>query len=305
MPDQTITYDDFEKSLELAGIEIIIPAEDDDEPPEGIGASGFTPRKTAPSATNPYYLKKGYGGYNRCILINSKTGSCLPNCVGYAFGRYLEIGGKTANSKLPTCNAEDWLATAKANGLSTGNAPRPGDVIVWKSGALGNGKDGCGHVAVVEEIDNEGAILVSQSNYGGTRFFLTKHLPPYDILGQTFIGFIHNQYYEGMWKKNSKGWWYEYPDGSYPKSCWKDIDGKTYHFDAKGYMQTGWIKEDGKWYFLSTHKNSTEGMLIKSKMIFRKGKFNFLGKNGEMFIGDHTVPVHFNKDGALEAEVFE
>lgn len=108
-----------------------------------------------------------------------------------------------------------------------------------------------------------------------------------------------------MWKKNSKGWWYEYPDGSYPKSCWKDIDGKTYHFDAKGYMQTGWIKEDGKWYFLSTHKNSTEGMLIKSKMIFRKGKFNFLGKNGEMFIGDHTVPVHFNKDGALEAEVFE
>lgn len=303
MPEQTITYDDFEQSLKQDGIEIIIP-EEDEELPEGVGASGYSPRLTAPSTTNPYYLKNGYGGYNKCILITGK--SCLPNCVGYAYGRTLEIGGKTANAKLPTCNAEDWLATAKANGMATGNAPRLGSVIVWKSGNLWNGKDGCGHVAVVEDIDKEGRITVSQSNYGGTRFFLTKHYPPYNITGQTFIGFIHNPYIGGKneWKKDSKGWWYQYADGTYAKG-WATINGKDYYFNDNGYMQTGWILYKKTWYFLSTKSGSEEGMLIKSKMIKWKGKYYFLGKQGEMFVGDHNIPVHFDKSGALTAEEYK
>ena len=195
MPDkdeQIIILDDFEKSLKEAGIEVIIPDQDDDNPQIGIGAVGYTPRKTAPSYTNPYYLKEGRGGYNRCILISGN--SCLPNCVGYAHGRALEIGGSTGNAKLPTCNAEDWFAVAKANGLKTGSKPKRGATIVWRSGNFWNGYDGCGHVGTVEEVYADGSILVSQSNYGGTRFFLTTHKPPYDIFGQHFVGFIYNPY---------------------------------------------------------------------------------------------------------------
>ena len=44
------------------------------------------------------------------------------------------------------------------------------------------------------------------------------------------------------WKKNSKGWWYQNADGSYPKNQWKTIGNKWYHFDATGYMQTGWMQ---------------------------------------------------------------
>ena len=51
------------------------------------------------------------------------------------------------------------------------------------------------------------------------------------------------------WKKNSHGWWYQNPDGSYPANAWQQIDGKWYHFDAKGYMQTGWQQINGKWYW--------------------------------------------------------
>ncbi|MCR4837828.1 MAG: metallophosphoesterase [Eubacterium sp.] len=57
----------------------------------------------------------------------------------------------------------------------------------------------------------------------------------------------------GTWHKNSRGWWYAYPDGSYAKSCWLQLKGVWYHFDAVGYMQTGWLKIGGKWYFLAAN----------------------------------------------------
>ena len=314
--DQVITYDDFEQSLKQEGIEIVIPEQDDENPPEGIGASGYTPRKTAPSYSNPYYLKAGRGGYNRCILISGN--SCLPNCVGYAYGRTLEIGGATSNAKLPTCNAEDWLAVAKANGLKTGKTPKVGAVIVWRSGNLWNGNDGCGHVAVVEEVHADGSILVSQSNYGGTRFFLTTHKPPYNIFGQTFLGFIYNPYTtegKAMWKQNKTGWWYEHADGSYTTNGWEKINGKWYHFNADGYMQTGWIQDKGKWYFLEESGAMRTGWInSKSKWYFlgsdgamltgwvnTGGKWYYLGSDGAMLTGEQAVKAYFNStSGALE-----
>lgn len=35
----------------------------------------------------------------------------------------------------------------------------------------------------------------------------------------------------GSWKGGAGAWWYQYGDGSYLKSCWKDIDGARYYFD--------------------------------------------------------------------------
>ena len=46
---------------------------------------------------------------------------------------------------------------------------------------------------------------------------------------------VEKTYTEG-WKQDSTGWWYQYSDGSYPKSCWKKINGKDYYFKADGYM---------------------------------------------------------------------
>ena len=311
-PDQTITYDDFEKSLEHDGIEIVIP-EEEEELPEGVGASGYSPRTTAPSATNPYYLKAGRGGYNRCILISGN--SCLPNCVGYAFGRALEIGGRTANDKLPTCNAEDWYSVAKSNGLSVGSTPKLGATIVWRSGNFWNGNDGCGHVGTVEEIYSDGSILVSQSNYGGTRFYLTTIRPPYNIYGQSFVGFIYNPYYTGeaMWKQNKTGWWYDNGDGTWPANCWQKINNRWYHFNAEGYMQTGWIKDKNVCYYLDSSGAMLTGWqkinnkwyyldssgAMKTGWINYKGKWYYCNSDGAMLTGTHTVTAKFNSDGEL------
>ena len=64
------------------------------------------------------------------------------------------------------------------------------------------------------------------------------------------------------WQEDSHGWWYQYTDGSYPKSCWKTINGKDYYFKADGYMAVNeyikasdyettkkiyWVNEKGEW----------------------------------------------------------
>ena len=57
---------------------------------------------------------------------------------------------------------------------------------------------------------------------------------------------------KGTWKKDENGWWYQNPDGTYPKNQWKQINGKWYHFDANGYMQTGWYQEGSTYYYLKS-----------------------------------------------------
>lgn len=135
----------------------------------------FIPRLTAPSLTDPRFVNYNRGGISICIVMDEKTGSTLPNCVGYAHGRLLEILGATkVNWKIPACNAEDWYYQARQNGMQVGQTPKLGAVCVWRAGNLKDGSDGAGHVAVIEEIKENGDIVVSQSAYMGTLFYTTE-----------------------------------------------------------------------------------------------------------------------------------
>ena len=152
----------------------------------------FTPRLTAPSGTNKYYINTANGGYNKCIIINKSTGSCLPNCVGYAYGRFMEEAGRTSCA-LSRANAENWYGYT-ADGYKRGSKPKLGAVLCWRRGQANNGSDGAGHVAIVEKIEGN-KITVSQSAYGGTRWFLSTYtIDKYDHNGLIFQGFIYNPY---------------------------------------------------------------------------------------------------------------
>ena len=147
----------------------------------------YKPRLSAPSATDKNYIKTTHNGYNYCI--NIKNGSCLPNCVGYAWGRWRELLGKYHN--LSRGNAENWWANTK-DGYLRSQTPQLGSVVCWRAGQVKNSNDGCGHVAIVEAIAPDGTITCSESNYGGSRFNVRKVKKPYNI-GNTlkFQGFIH------------------------------------------------------------------------------------------------------------------
>ncbi|EES51215.1 cell wall-binding protein [Clostridium botulinum] len=49
------------------------------------------------------------------------------------------------------------------------------------------------------------------------------------------------------WKQNNTGWWYT-QSSSYAIG-WTQIDEKWYFFDSSGYMNTGWIEDNGNWYY--------------------------------------------------------
>lgn len=146
----------------------------------------YKPRLTEPATNSKYWLHTSKGGYNKCILI--KGSSCLPNCVGYAWGRWYELLGK--EPKLSRRNAENWYGYTK-DGYKRGNTPKLGAVICFRKGKVENSSDGAGHVAVVEEIKDKGVIIVSQSSYGGKRFTTRTLKPPYSYNGLTFQGFIY------------------------------------------------------------------------------------------------------------------
>lgn len=155
----------------------------------------FTKRLTAPSSTDKHYIHYTKGGYNTCIIVNESTGSVMPNCVGYAQGRLLEILQMTkVNWSLPACNAEDWYDKAQENGFQVGQTPKLGAVVCWRAGSTHNGADGAGHVAVVEEIKSNGDIVVSNSAWNGTNFYtktVTKASGYMYSSSRPLVGFIY------------------------------------------------------------------------------------------------------------------
>ena len=141
--------------------------------------SDFTPYLTAPSSTDKNWIHTSKGGYNQCILISGN--SCIPNCVGYAWGEWRKRLGK--DPKLSKGNANTFWGYK--DGYDRTQFPRLGSIICWDDGKYG-------HVGVVEKYDKTtGNITVAQSAYGGLRFYTTEVAPPYNYGKYTLQGFIH------------------------------------------------------------------------------------------------------------------
>ena len=152
----------------------------------------FVPRLNAPSGNNKYYIKTTHGGYNRCIVIDPVTGSVLPNCVGYAWGRF-EESADIKDCRLSTGNAENWFGFT-GDGYKRGQEPKLGAVICWRKGQAGVASDGAGHVGVVEKIEGD-IVTISMSAYKGTRWYLRTFIKgKYSYNNLIFQGFIYNPY---------------------------------------------------------------------------------------------------------------
>lgn len=115
----------------------------------------------APDPTDPSYInwKTQSDGeiYNKCSEI--ENGSVLPNCVGYAWGRFMEILGDTPT--LSTNSPRYWWD--HDDGYERGQEPKPGAVIVWKR--VVNNVEEDGHVAIVEKVNADGTIITSESAF--------------------------------------------------------------------------------------------------------------------------------------------
>lgn len=105
------------------------------------------------------------------------------------------------------------------------------------------------------------------------------------------------------WQSNKQGYWYETHNGDYYKDCWKSIEGKYYHFDKDGYMNTGWYQDnDGTWYYMGLSGDMQKGWQ------FVNGQWYYLRTdNGAMLQGWQKINnkwYFLNSDGSMRTGWF-
>ncbi len=148
-----------------------------------FAGSSYVPRTTAPASNNSYY----YGSKN--IFYTSGYG--MPNCTAYAYGRAYELLG--SKPSLCTGNAGQWYSyNAKHNFYKYGSTPKLGAIACWD-----NYDSNQGHVAVVEKVNSDGTILISESHWRGTVFdtrTIKSNSSNY-LTSKRFLGYI----YIGNW----------------------------------------------------------------------------------------------------------
>lgn len=161
--------------------------------------SSFKMRTSKPENGNKYYNTKSNGGYSDAIKGNSKhrDAGCdvLPNCVGYAYGRFNEIGEYGCCKYLRPTNAENFIQYRGK--LKYGMEPKVGSCMVWQKGDTLSGDDGAGHVAIVEKVIGPGEVYTSESGWSSSKPFWNQIRRKGDgNWGQNnkykFLGFIYN-----------------------------------------------------------------------------------------------------------------
>lgn len=133
--------------------------------------SNYEPRLSAPNSSISYY--------SRVSNIYFQTGHGMPNCVAYAYGRIYEMNGE--KPKFTRGSAGDWWFINKNNGYYTyGSEPKLGAVACWSN-----------HVAVVERINDNGSVTLSESHWGGRYFDTVTYSNLSSHYGQRFYGYIY------------------------------------------------------------------------------------------------------------------
>ena len=124
--------------------------------------SSFWERTSAPSTGDANFTNNNYGGNSPCVLGYPQwwTGSTLSNCVGYAYGRWLEMGAGSDAAVRGMSNAPSYIMRTKSEYISS--TPNRGAAVLFTQPiALYD----TGHIAIVENYDDT-YIYCSESNYG-------------------------------------------------------------------------------------------------------------------------------------------
>ena len=133
--------------------------------------SNYVPRFNAPNSSIPYYSSK--------LNYYFQTGTGMPNCVAYAYGRVYEMNGE--KPLITHGDASDWFFINQRGGFyEYGSKPKLGAVACWSN-----------HVAVVERINSDGSVTFSESHWGGGYFNTVTYSNVYDHYGQRFYGYIY------------------------------------------------------------------------------------------------------------------
>lgn len=127
---------------------------------------------------------------------------------------------------------------------------------------------------------------------------------------------VANTYLKDGWQFENNGMWYLYPDGTYPVSSWRSIDGANYHFDQGGYLEVNtWIYEaNGAWYYVGADAKMVRGLqnisgrlyyfepnsgqLQGPGLLLAGGRYYYAGQDGALLQNAWIGSFFFGADGA-------
>ena len=217
--------------------------------------SAIKPALTVKDGTRT--LKSGTD-YKVAYKNNTKVGTATVTITG--LGNYK--GTKSVTFKIVAASVAKATVSKIANQKYDGKAKTPKPTVKVGTRTLKLNTD---YTLTYKNNVKAGTATVTikgKGNYTGTKSVTFK------IVAQ-----------KGTWKGSGSKWWYQWSDGSYPKSVFLDISGKTYYFDASGYCVYGWKKIGGKDYYFES-----SGAMAKSKWV---GNY-YLGADGAMLVNTVT-----------------
>lgn len=176
-------FNDLEIGGLKVGHEIIIP--------EGILPTEERPGYVAPVVTTYYYnYRFSYGGGMSGDIINRSYGYPGPtpgnryyfgNCTWYAYERRARIG-RSIDTGGTWGHAYAWAGSARSRGFLVNNSPSVGAIIQTSSGG-----GGYGHVGVVEAIEANGDLIISDMNFAGYNVVTWRRISSSSVGGYNYI----------------------------------------------------------------------------------------------------------------------
>lgn len=169
-----VSFNNLEISGLKSGMRIVIP-----------NGTPYVPQTTAP-VTSPTY---GIAQPSRLITsFAGGNGYAFGNCTWYAYNRRVQLGLPVGSN---WGNAATWALFARAAGLRVDHTPSVGAIVQWNSFA-GAWIGYAGHVGIVEAVNGDGSIVISEMNnyaYGGFDVVDRRTLSPSEV--SQVSNFIH------------------------------------------------------------------------------------------------------------------
>lgn len=178
---QLITsFNDLELTGVKTGQQIVIP--------NGTLPTDLRPGYVPPTRTSTYTYA-GSTSTNGSVVAIGISGAgdryyAFGNCTAYAYDRRAQLGLPVGNF---WGNASTWAINAASAGLVVNHTPAVGAIAQWNAYADGSGY--AGHVGIVESVNSDGTITISEMNnyaYGGFDVVDRRTINP-----NTVSNFIH------------------------------------------------------------------------------------------------------------------
>ena len=127
------------------------------------------------ASANPFW-NSGYAPVSTNPPGTNHLNGALGNCTWYTYGRMLELGASPTQIGVLTMDADQWAAVAGSNGIPVDTNPTVHSIAERDSDPQ---NFPAGHVAVVESVNADGTITVTESSSGlittGNWMFLWRH----------------------------------------------------------------------------------------------------------------------------------